>query len=87
MKLPNFYYPPTVDTLASSLFRPRRAPRCSAGFFCALGEPLGRWAARALAKPQAAARGLANFHFTTAHFVVVVSAIASHNRGYDKLRS
>ena len=32
--LPNSLYPPTVDTLASSLFRPRRCTLgCTAGFF------------------------------------------------------
>jgi hypothetical protein len=33
-QLPNLYHPPHVDTLASSLFRPRRDTLgCSAGFF------------------------------------------------------
>ncbi len=36
-QLPNFYHPPTVDTLASSLFRPRRDTSVFGGvFYCAV---------------------------------------------------
>ena len=32
-QLPNFYHPPTVNTLASSLFRPRRDTSVFGGVF------------------------------------------------------